>query len=152
MGEAIAYDHEFEVEARRIYPDEWAIHWPAISRELDTIPQYWAPYWTKEYMSSNVISGGWQAWGFGDLGTIRVIVLTQLIIYPASRVMQLMLAFGNSLEAVAPLIEATMERFAMEAECQYVEIVGREGWAKWFPRFKRVGVVLRCKVPTMGVH
>jgi hypothetical protein len=148
----VEWDCEFEVEARRIDPEEWNLHWPDISRELDTIPQYWAPYWTKDYMCANVMTGGWQAWGFGDVGSIRVIVLTQLIVYPASRVMQMMLGFGNSLDLVAPLIEATMERFAMEAECDYCEIVGREGWAKKFPRFKKVGVVLRCEVPTAGVH
>jgi hypothetical protein len=152
MAEVVTVDHEFDAEARRISPQEWSVYWPDISRELDTIPQYWEPYWTKEFMYGSVMSGGWQAWGFGDVGKINVIVITQLIVYPASRVLQMVLAFGNSLDLVAPLIEATFERFAAEAECEYCEIVGRPGWERWFPRFKRVAVVLRCEVPDIGVH
>ena len=152
MGLVIAQDTEFEVEARRISPDEWSVHWSRISQELDTIPQWWEPYWTKDFINHAVMSQGWQAWGFGDYNTINMIVLTQMIIYPGSKVLQMMLAFGNNLALCAPLIDATMERFAVETGCKYAEIVGREGWVQYFPRFKKVAVVLRCEVPEMGVH
>ena len=56
MGQVIANDPEFEVEARRISPEEWAVHWPSVSRELDTIPQWWTPYWTKDFINHAVVS------------------------------------------------------------------------------------------------
>lgn len=152
MGQVVAVDSDFEVEARRISPEEWTIYWNEISRELDTIPQWWSPYWTKEFINAAVVSGGWQAWGFGDINKINVVVLTQIIMYPGSRVLQMMLAFGNSLAMCAPLIDATLERFAIEAHCPYAEIVGREGWVRYFPGFKKVAAVLRRDIPEMGVH
>lgn len=152
MGQIVEKDEEFEVEARRINPEEWGVYWPEVSKQLDTIPEHWEVYWTKDYINMSVVSGGWQAWGFGDYREVRLIVLTQLIVYPASRVLQMVLAFGNNLEGMEALVEAVFERFGMEAGCQYCEIVGRAGWEKKFPRFKRVGVVLRCRVPEVGVH
>lgn len=152
MGQVIARDPEFEVEARRISPEEWVVYWPNVSKELDTIPQWWEPYWTKDFINHAVLTQGWQAWGFGDLNTVNLIVFTQLITYPGAKVLQMVLAFGNSLAACAPLVEATLERFAVETRSQYAEIVGREGWVEYFPRFRKVAVVLRCEVPDMGVH
>lgn len=152
MGLIVAHDKEFDVEARRLTPEAWSVYWPFITKELDTIPQWWEPYWTKDFINHAVMTGGWQAWGFGEYDKINVVVLTQIIMYPGGRILQMMLAFGNNLPMVAPLIDATLERFAVEAECPYAEIVGREGWVQYFPRFKKVAVVLRCEIPEMGVH
>lgn len=152
MGQVIAHDEEFEAEARILSPEEWTVYWPQISVQLDTIPQWWEPYWTKDFINSAVMSQGWQAWGFGDYNKVNLIVLTQIIIYPGARVLQMMLAFGNNLAMCAPLIDASLFRFAMEAECEYAEIVGREGWVQYFPRFRKVGVVLRCEIQRVGVH
>ena len=139
-------------EARLIEPDEWMVYWPQISRELDRIPQYWQAYWTKDYICNSVVSGVWQAWSFGNSEYVTMFVLTQIIIYPAGRVLQIMLAFGNSLKSYVPLLEATFERLAVETSCQYCDLVGRPGWEKFFPRFRRVGVVLRCDVPNVRMH
>src|SRR5215813_843667 len=104
MGEVVTVDREFEVEARRISAEEWSVHWPQISRQLDTIPQYWSVYWTKEYINHAVMNDEWQAWGFGDMGNINVVVLTQVIMYPANAILQMVLAFGNSLDLVLLLL------------------------------------------------
>jgi hypothetical protein len=139
-------------EARLIEPDAWVTYWPNVSNELDKIKSMWETYWTKEYIYNSVMSGGWQAWGFGHGEYITMFVLTQIIIYPTGRVLQVMLAFGNSLKLYVPLMEATFERLAMETGCQYCDILGRPGWEHYFPRFKRVGVLMRCRVPNSRVH
>ncbi len=155
MGEALSETRAVErtSETRRISPEEWSIQWPNISESLDRIPQYWADYWTKEYINWCVVTGTWQAWGFGTESLqLNVIVLTNVVDFPANRFLQIPLAFGNHLEEMLPLIEATLERFAVEAECDICELVGRFGWERKLKRFKRRGVVLRCAVPNMGVH
>jgi len=143
---------EQEVEARRIHSVEWTVYWPMVSQELDTIPQYWTDYWTKDFINGSVVNESWQAWGFGKIGVVNVVVLSQILMYPASKVLQIMLAFGNSLDKCLPLMEATFERFAMETRCDVVEIVGRPGWEKKLPRFRRYAVVLRAEVQPQGVH
>jgi len=142
------------LEMRRISPDEWTVHWPHTSESLDRIPQFWADYWTKEFINGAVLSGAWQAWGFGaKVGDINVIVLTQIVEFPANRFLQIPLAFGNHLDRCLPTIEATIERFAVEAKCDICEVIGREGWQKKLgPRFAKYAVVLKARVPKMGVH
>jgi hypothetical protein len=140
-------------ESRRICPEEWTVHWPHISESLDRIPQYWSDYWTKDFINESVVIERWQAWGFGvKENDINVVVLTHICQYPANRFLQIPLAFGNQLEACLPMIEATMERFAVAAECDICEIVGRPGWERKLPRFRRYAVVLKARVPKMGVH
>ena len=65
-------------------------------------------------------------WGFGPKDEIRIFVFTQIIHFPANRVLQAFLCFGNSLDEALPIIEATFERFAMETECSRLEITGRK--------------------------
>jgi hypothetical protein len=142
-----------ERESRRVQPEEWEVHWPHISESLDRIPQHWSDYWTKESIFEQVMRGEWQAWGFGtEPDLLNVIVLTQLIDYPAGRVLQIVLAFGNHVEECLPVMEAVLERFAIVAGARWCEICGRTGWERKLPRFRRRGVILRAEVPKIGVH
>lgn len=139
----------------RIHPKEWVdFHWPYVRDILVQIPEIWEDYWTLDSIFEFVVSGRWQAWGFGKSeGQMNVVVITEVCQMPAKRFLVARLSFGNSLEKVLPQIEATMEKFAMEAGCDFMEIVGRPGWEKRsFGRFKRHAVVLRVEVPKMGVH
>jgi hypothetical protein len=148
MGEALN-----EVEALRVPPevfcDEW---WPNFEHELDRVPHLWDEQWTKESLKTAVEMGAVQVWSFGPPAETRVIVFTQLVEYPIGRVLQVFLAFGNGLDAVLPMIEATFEKLAMLSDCVFCEVIGRPGWERKLPRFKRVAVVLRCKIEQKGVH
>jgi hypothetical protein len=140
-------------EIRRISPEDWSVQWPNISESLDRIPQFWSDYWTKEYINWCVVERNWQAWGFGvETGTLNVVVLTHVVEFPANRFLQIPLAWGNHLEECLPLIEAALERFAIEAECDICEIAGRVGWERKLKGFRRRGVVLCKRVPRIGVH
>lgn len=145
---------EVAMESRRIYPQEWVeCHWPYVADILRQLPEIWEDYWTLDSIFECVMTGRWQAWGFGKSSQMNVIVMTEVLQMPAKRFLKLQLAFGNSLSSVLPQIEATMERFAVEAECDFCEIIGRPGWEKRsLGRFKRYAVVLRAEVPKMGVH
>lgn len=140
-------------ESRRIWPEEWEAHWPQIQRSLDLIREYWEDLWTKESIYDCVMMGRWQAWGFGvERDDLNVIVLTQITDFPAGRLLQIVLCWGNQLDKLLPTMEGAFERFAIESESRVCEIWGREGWERKLPRFKRFGVVLRARVPKRGVH
>lgn len=139
-------------EAVRISPEEYLSYWPYIDRELDCIPEIWSHHWTKESLYEGGMSGRFQVWGFGPPDKVNLIVFTQVAEFPAARILQVFLAFGNSLEDSLELIEATFERFAKEAECQYCEIFGRKGWQKKLPRFKVEQVIMRCRVSDYRVQ
>lgn len=137
-----------ESEVRRILPEEWGHHWPQVSEALDRIAPFWSDYWTKDWIREAVMSGIWYAWGFGKTpGELNIIVLTQIIDFPANRILQVLLAFGNNLDKLLPTMEAALEKFAALSNCRYVEIVGRPGWERKLPRFRRHAVLMRTSVP-----
>lgn len=141
------------VEVVRIGPEAYETWWPDISKQLDTVPQTWNKHWTKEALFEAGMRGVVQVWGFGLPKKINLIVYTQVVEYPASKILQVILAFGNSLDSCLPTLEATFERYAQVMECDRCEVFGRGGWErKLGGRFKRDGVILSCEVKKQGVH
>jgi len=117
-------------------------YWPYISSELDSVPHIWRRYHTKDSICMMVMSGDTQVWGVGPKNQIRLIVFTRVLTYPASKVFQVWLAFGGDVEKCLPNLIASLERAAIDAGCQSTDIIGRPGWEKFIPGFKRQEVIL----------
>lgn len=124
-----------------------------IDVELDRIKPMWERRWTKQFIHEAVIRGMWQAWFFMSDDVIRMTVYTQVVDYPAARVLWVPLAFGNSLDEMLPVMEATLEKFGQEMGCDECEIIGRKGWGrKLGPRFTEQAVLLTATIPPAVIH
>jgi hypothetical protein len=157
MGEVVnmiqEIGSEFEqYEASRLRNEEIVYYWPWINEELDRIPQTWSGHWTKDSLYELAMNERFQVWGFGPKKEIRVFVFTQIIHFPANRVLQIFLCFGNSLDEALPIIEATLERFALETSCALVEITGRRGWERKLKNFHYDYTVMTRVMESQGVH
>lgn len=155
MGEVVPLEqkvksHEFE--ASRLRNEEITYYWPWMEKELDRVPHIWCGHWTKESLYELTLNERFQLWGFGPKDEIRIFVFTQIIHFPANRILQAFLCFGNSLEEALPIIEATFERFAMETQCKLFELVGRKGWEKKLKGFRHDYTVLSKNIELKGVH
>jgi hypothetical protein len=139
-------------EAVKLEPEDFLSLWPLIEVELDRVPHIWQDYWTKEFICKMVAEEVWHVWGFGPPDSIRVIVFTQISMYPAGAVFQAFLAFGNSLDDALPVMEATFERLCQVTGCRVAEVLGRPGWERKLCGFERTGVTLRKRVMRQGVH
>lgn len=134
-------------------PRGFEAQWPHIARVLDSHPEMWEDYHTKESLYNDVMSGALQAWAFSEDEKIRVILFTRLIDYPAGRILQVMLGFGNSIDRLLPQIEATLENFGRTTGCKLCEVIGRDGWAKKLShRFKKRAVVLLAPISEAAVN
>jgi hypothetical protein len=142
--------HEFE--ASRLRSEDVKYYWPWIDRELDRIPQTWCGHWTKDSLYELTLNERFQLWGFGPPDKIQIFVFTQIVHYPANRILQAFLCFGNSLDDALPIIEATFERFAMETNCALFELSGRKGWERKLKNFRHDYTVLTRDVELRGVH
>ena len=122
--------------------------WPHIQRELDRVPHVWDPWYTKQHIFNAVLAGQFQVWGAGHDGSPRIVLFTQIVFYPAAKVLQGILVLGNSLDRCADAIWAATEKFAKEQECDRIEILGRAGWERKLDRFgfRKVSVVLSANV------
>lgn len=127
--------------------------WPQICYELDKIPFIWETHWTKEALYECVMVGRYQVWGFGEPGFINVMVFTEIVNFPANKILRIPIIFGNSLDQALPMMEAIiLDRYAVEAGCAFCEAVGRVGWERKVPRFKKVASLLRCEIKKRELH
>lgn len=110
-------------------------YWPFISSQLDFIPHVWATWYTKETLREGVLSGRYQCWAVGDEKSITVVAFSQIAEFPANRIFQVFLAFGQEIEGVAPILEAVWEKFASDVGCTICEVVGRPGWGPFLRKF-----------------
>ena len=141
-----------QFEASRLHREEIVYYWPWILDELDRVPHIWSGHWTKDSLYELSMAERFQVWGFGPKDEIRIFVFTQIIHFPANKVLQAFLCFGNSLNEALPIIEATFERFAMETQCELFELTGREGWKRKLKGFRQDFVVLTKNLKKQGVH
>jgi len=116
--------------------DRFEHHWQSIASELDFIPHVWATWWTKESLREGVLNGRFQCWAAGDESRITVVAFSQIADYPANRIFQVFLAFGQGIDEVAPVLEAVWEQFAAKSGCSIGEVTGRPGWG---PRLRKLG-------------
>lgn len=115
----------------RLWPQDVERFWPSIVEELRKIPHTWQTWHTEESLFVALTMGHMQAWAVGDPRVgFHLCIFTTIAVFPASRILQTVLMFGNKVDKVLPLVVATLEHFAQEEGCQYAEVFGRYGWER----------------------
>lgn len=119
-----------EPQVEQIYGDKLDHYWPFIVSEMDRVPHIWSAWWTKEAIYEGLSIGMLQLWAAGTKDAIHIVLITQVVVYPASRVVQCFLTFGKKIDEYIPILAATMESFARDQGCASVDVWGRDGWTK----------------------
>ena len=158
MGEALEFEN---FPATKVVPElfsqEKAAHyWPMIEEELIKVDHLWSHRWTLESIRQSIEIGQTQVWGFGSDETIHFVMLTQIDIYPAAKVLRIFLALGTLGKEDEFMNSAydVVESFAKACGCVEIEVTGRLGWAKKLARFgpRRAYAVLVKSVMMGSVH
>lgn len=139
MVQTLALNKAWEtpnVVVNRMSPDEVVGHWGRIERELNLVPHIWQPYWTTQFLYYSVLGGNMQMWACGTVTQINLVIWTQIGLYPACKSLQVVLALGTQVDEALPILEAELEHFARETECDICEVIGRTGW---WSKLKRNG-------------
>ena len=157
MGKSLELEIErplspLEFEVGLLTPEKLLHYWRNIEVELDRVPHIWATYWTKDSLREGALTGRFQVWEVGTKDSVRLIVFSQFISYPACNLLSVFLALGNSLDQCLPVLEAMLEKMAHDNNCQIGQVVGRPGWERKLKGFKRTAVVLTKEVPKFGVQ
>jgi hypothetical protein len=108
--------------------EKFVHYWPMIGRQLDFVPHMWALWWTKESLYEGVCAERFQCWGVGTANTITAVMFSQVALYPANSVLQVILAFGEGLTDAVDEVEAALERYCKVRGVDVCEITGRPGW------------------------
>jgi hypothetical protein len=96
-------------------------HWPNIQILMDSCPGYYDLY-TPEWTYQSAKSGDIQMWALSD-GAIRGIIVTQILVFPAQKVFEIVGAAGIGLLDFFDEMEKVFEYIAADAGCK--TIMGR---------------------------
>lgn len=91
-------------------------HWPNIQILMEQCPGYY-DFYTPEWTYSRAKSGDLQLWALSD-GMIRGIVVTQILIFPAQKVFEIIGAAGIGLMEFFDQMEKVFEFIAADSGCK----------------------------------
>jgi hypothetical protein len=100
-------------------------HWPNIQRLMFECPGYY-DFYTPEWTYAQAKNGNIQLWALSD-GAIRGIIMTQILVFPAQKVFEIIGAAGIGLLEFFDEMEKVFEIIAADAGCQTIMARCRPG-------------------------
>jgi len=73
-------------------------------------------------------------------------VVTEIAVYPQSKVLRYFLAGGTNLENWLERIQIVIEKFAKRENCTHIEVAGRKGWVRKLKGFKVKAYLLNKEI------
>ena len=73
-------------------------------------------------------------------------VVTEIAVYPQSKVLRYFLAGGTNLENWLERIQIIIEKFAKRENCTHIEVAGRKGWVRKLKGFKVKAYLLNKEI------
>jgi len=136
--------------------DEFMRFWPDIAQMMDSCPETWEQFTTKEAVEEGALQGYLQVWGIGDEEEIRMVAITQVAVFPSTRVLQIVWAAGRGkvFDFAGDVVEYTLDYFAKTQRCSRIDAIGREGWIGPLKKhgFKKASVIMSRPVVHKGVQ
>lgn len=141
-----------EGEAHILSPTQFEHYWPQIQADMDKVRHTWEVWWTKEAIYTAVMDSTLTVWVVGGREKIHLIIFTQIVHFPANTILKIVLMLGNSLEKYYDIAEATIEKFAYNRGCDYIETCARDGFKRRIKGASYHGVVLVKRVDETKVQ
>lgn len=109
--------------------EEIMFHWPDIRVALAETPEIYE-YYTDDYLFEKLRDNHMQMWAVVEEEVIVFLMLTQILVFPRARILQIVWGFGEGMNRYFGHLEGIVQRFAAVHGCKRIEIVGREGWVR----------------------
>lgn len=124
-------------------PGELSWAWPRVRRLLEPALAHAGDTYGPAEVLEALRAG--DAWLLVDL-PITLAVVAEMVEYPRRSVLRAWLAGADGpAHDWAPVV-AALEGLGRREGCGDVEIIGREGWARALPGFKRAAVIMRKEI------
>lgn len=85
-----------------------------------------------------------QCWIVEDQGDLVAVLITQILVFPQRKVLEVFAAAGTRMEEWLYMVSDTIWAFAKERHCKGMRVYGRPGWARLFQN--RYGEIYRRSV------
>ena len=83
----------------------------------------------------------WISWN-GKTNVVEAAIVTEIIDYPRLRSCRYFLAGGTNMKSWFNPMKEQIELWAIQNNCQRIELVGRKGWVKWLKDYKQKHIIL----------
>ena len=83
----------------------------------------------------------WISWN-GKTNVVEAVIVTEIIDYPRLRSCRYFLAGGTNMKSWFNPMKEQIELWAIQNNCQRIELVGRKGWVKWLKDYKQKHIIL----------
>src|SRR5215469_8617754 len=116
------------MEQKRVFllsPEQIDEHWSNIARLMGECPGYY-DFYTPEWTYAAAKRGDLQLWGLVD-DAIRGIIVTQIMVFPAQKVFEILGAAGIGLVEFFDEIEQVFEYIAADSGCSTIMARARPG-------------------------
>jgi len=107
--------------------EQIAEYWDRIEWRLDETPSM-QRFYTKEDIIDQICKQEMQVWTAG----MDLVLITQVLTVPIGKVLQIVWAHGEGLDAHFAELLDKFHTFAWTQECIKIEILGRPGWERKF--------------------
>ena len=106
-------------------PDQIDFHWANIQELMKSCPGYY-DFYTPDWTYSAAKNGDLQLWGLSD-GMIRGIIVSQILVFPAQKVFEIIGAAGIGMLEFLDEMEKVFEYIAADAGCRTIMARVRPG-------------------------
>src|SRR5215831_14924623 len=116
------------MEQKRVFllsPEQIDEHWSNIARLMAECPGYY-DFYTPEWTYTRAKNGDLQLWAMSD-GAIRGIIVSQIVVFPAQKVFEILGAAGIGLLEFFDEMEQVFELIAADAGCATIMARCRPG-------------------------
>jgi hypothetical protein len=141
-----------EAQVQFFYMQAPLLIWVDLERRLDLHPETWVEF-TKQEIYDRLSAGHLQLWQFTEGGVMKLLVMTQQVVYPTWKELQVVWCDG-SFSRFLPYVEWGFDKALAATKCDRVTVTTpRFGWEKRLKRFgfrkKNVSLVRMFKPETM---
>lgn len=126
--------------------DDW---WPHICGFLEKAANRSDGKYDLDSIYQKIMSKDMQLWVVMESNRILAAGVTAVHVYPLKKVCCVSFLGGEDMGLWKHTIEK-IEQVASEWGCDYVEVMGRKGWAKVLPKYEQTSITLRKKLWQAG--
>lgn len=142
---------ELQEEERKTYlldDERIDLYWGSIEKLLEDVPGLYDLY-DARYIYDQAKMGAFQIWALSN-GEIEGIVVTQILVYPKTKVFFIHAAAGKGFMKYFEECTALFDWLARDSGCEFIQTLLRPGLARKMKKYGMVeGTILRRRVSFM---
>lgn len=149
-----SFSAEKELMVKLVEPTELNEYWDT-AKDLIALDESWWERFHPSDIYVEIFAKRFQLWLFGDEEEIYACMITEIRVYPQSRVVHILSASAlPDRDALEMLVFAdVIEHWAKSQGAEELTIpCGRKGWQRILPDYEFRGVVLRKKLGSIKEH